>query len=330
MWAEHLELMVSPENGKTLELTNNSVVEDGRIKNGTLIEPESGRQYPIVNFIPRFVSSENYAEGFGYQWNLHRRTQYDDASGFPVSRERFTNETRWGSNLSGEVILEAGCGSGRFTPHALETGAIVVSFDYSNAVEANFASNGENKNLLLLQADIYRMPFRENYFDRAYCFGVLQHTPNPRGAFMEIVKRLKPGGWLSSDVYLKSLSKLLFATKYKVRPFMVGKKPEELYSQVKRYIDFMWPIAGMIRKLPKGKSVNWLLLVADYSKLLPGADDKTLKEWAYLDTFDMLAPQYDNPQTPQTFRRWHEEAGLKEIDVHLGYNGVEGRARKPN
>lgn len=48
-----------------------------------------------------------------------------------------------------------------------------------------------------------------------------------------------------------------------------------------------------------------------------------------MDTFNMLAPDYDNPQTLKGFRSWHEEAGLIDIDVHRGYNGVEGRARKP-
>jgi hypothetical protein len=62
---------------------------------------------------------------------------------------------------------------------------------------------------------------------------------------------------------------------------------------------------------------------------MPGADDKTLKEWAYLDTYDFLSPHYDIPQTVKGFRKWHEEAGLLNIDVHKGYNGVEGRAIVP-
>jgi len=330
MRLNHLDILVCPENKQALVLIENAHMVDGKVKEGTLVEPKTRKQYPIINFIPRFVSSENYAKGFGYQWNIHSRTQYDATSGFSISKERFEKETRWGNDLKGEILLEAGCGSGRFTPHALDTGATVVSFDYSNAVEANYMSNGDRENLLVVQADIYQMPFRQEYFNRSYCFGVLQHTPDVRAAFLEIVSHVKPGGCIASDVYLKSMGNMLLATKYKVRPFTAGKDPQKLYARVRQYIDFMWPLARLLRKIPRyGKSINWLLLIADYSQLLKGADDRTLREWAYLDTFDMLAPQYDSPQTVRIFKRWHEVAGLMDIDVHKGYNGVEGRARRP-
>ena len=39
----------------------------------------------------------------------------------------------------------------------------------------------------------------------------------------------------------------------------------------------------------------------------------------------MLSPQYDYPQSLRTMKKWFEEAKLKDIDVHYGYNGIEGR-----
>ena len=54
-----------------------------------------------------------------------------------------------------------------------------------------------------------------------------------------------------------------------------------------------------------------------------------LKEWAYLDTFDMLAPRYDIPQTLRTVRGWFSEAGLTEVEVEFGYNGIQGRGKTP-
>ena len=38
--------------------------------------------------------------------------------------------------------------------------------------------------------------------------------------------------------------------------------------------------------------------VANYEGMY-GLDDRQLREWAVLDTFDMLSPQYDQPQTPE-------------------------------
>ena len=105
----------------------------------SLICTGCGSVYPIVNGIPRFVTGGNYADSFGMQWNLHRRTQLDSFTGVPTSRNRLFMATAWPERLTGEVILEAGSGAGRFTEVLITTGAQVYSFDYSAAVEANVA-----------------------------------------------------------------------------------------------------------------------------------------------------------------------------------------------
>jgi SAM-dependent methyltransferase len=328
MREEQLNLLRCPKTQSLLTLVDARMV-DGRIREGFLVNETSTYTYPIVNFIPRFVPRENYAESFGFQWNVHNRTQYDESSTFDASWERFVNETKWGSHLPGEYILEAGSGSGRFTTEALKTDAMVVSFDYSNAVEANYASNGQSNNLLIIQASIFEIPLEKGFYDKIFCFGVLQHTPDPKAAFMCLPDYLKPGGKLASDIYLKSLTKWLLHPKYWVRPFTRGTDPQKLYARIVRYVDFMWPLARIIRKIPLvGPTLNWKLLLPDYSRELQNADDKVLKEWTYLDAMDMLSPMYDKPVTLPTFRKWHMEAGLIDIDVHYGYNGIEGRAKK--
>lgn len=325
---KYLSLLRCPKTNAALELKN-EIIADGRIKEGILVELTSGNQYPIVNFIPRFVPLENYATGFGFQWNKHFRTQYDDTSSFNTSKQRFEKETKWGNDLTGQFILEAGSGSGRFTTEALKTGAVVVSFDYSNAVEANYKSNGHHENLVIVQASIFEIPFDKGGFDKVFCFGVLQHTPDPEGAFLNLPRYLKTGGKLASDVYVKNLTKWALQPKYWVRPFTKGKNPEKLYSRIVKYVDIMWPLAKLIRKIPKiGPSINWKLILPDYSRELPSASDAILKEWTYLDAMDMLSPMYDFPQTLKTFKNWHKKAGLIDIDVHYGFNGIEGRATK--
>jgi len=316
MRPEHVSMLVCPRSGQPLVLGDRPVLEGSRVKEGVLIEPRSGASYVIKDFIPRFVADEDYAANFGLEWTIHSRTQYDEHSGFSISQERFERDTQWGQDLRGDVILEVGSGSGRFTSRALKTGATVVSFDCSRAVEANYRSNGSHENLLLVQASVYELPFRLNYFDKAFCFGVLQHTPDPREAFMSIVRHVKPGGKIAADVYTKSLRMWLLNTKYWVRPFIDRSDPPALYEMVKKYVDLMWPLVRLVRKVPGlGVRLPARLLILDYSRLVPKADDATLKEWAQLDTFDMLSPTYDKPQTPKAFRRWFEEAGLSEVDV---------------
>lgn len=328
MLQKHLDILVDPLNKRPLSLKD-AKISKNRVERGTLVEAVSGNQYPIIDFIPRFVESDNTDGGFGLQWNTHYQTQYDSYSGFPVSEQRFKDETKWPHDLRGEIILEAGSGSGRFTTHALATGATVVSFDYSNAVNANYQNNGQNPNLLLVQADINQMPFRDGFFDRAFCFGVLQYTPDVHRSFIDLVQKIKPGGYVASDVYIKNFKRYVLGPKYKLRPITKRVKPEKLYGFLKGYIDFMWPFARILRRIPRvGRLINWLLLIPDYSSLMPGAADAMLKEWAYLDVFNMLGRD-DQPQTPSTFYRWHKEAGLVDIEVHPGFNGVEGRARLP-
>ena len=329
MRVEFLDILRCPKTGRKLKL-HDAEIADGKIKYGILLEETSDSKYKVIDYIPRFVPQENYSSSFGFQWNLHSNTQYDEHSGFNESEKRFRDETSWPIVLKDQYILEVGGGSGRFTEHAIKSGGIVVSLDYSSAVEANYRANGHNDNVLILQASVYEMPFEREYFDRAFCFGVLQHTPNPRKAFESIVEYVKPGGSIATDIYVKDLTHWLLHTKYWVRPLTKRLGPERLYRWVKKYIDTIWPIAKVIRKIPKiGCSINWHLLIADHSRTLPNASDQVLKKWAYLDTFDMLSPAFDQPETLNNYKKWHTDAGLESIEVKYGYNGIEGRAFKP-
>jgi SAM-dependent methyltransferase len=225
------------------------------------------------------------------------------------------------------VVIEAGSGSGRFTEHALGTGALVLSIDYSRAVEANYASNGHHDNLLLVQGDLFKMPFAPDQADRLFCFGVLQHTPDPRGALERLITHLRPGGQLVADIYAKTFARYVLGTKYWVRPLTRRIPPERLYRLTSRYVDLMWPMARQIRRIPKlGRVLNWRLLLGDYSDVI--ADDDTLRQWAKLDTFDMLAPRYDKPARAKTIVRWCAESALTSVEVQKGYNGFEIRGRR--
>ena len=270
-------------------------------------------RYPVVRSIPRFVPEGNYTASFGIEWTRHARTQYDSTSGRALSEERFFGETRWPRELPGEIIIEPGSGSGRLTEHAASTGATVLSLDMSAAVEANYRTNGNRENVLIVQGDIMHMPFPYGYADKLFCFGVLQHTPNPREAFLALPRHLKPDGNLVADVYIKSLARYVLGAKYWVRPLTRRLPPDRLYDVVRRYVDVMWPVARIVRKIPKvGPALNWRLLIADYSSALGSdreIDDQVLKDWAYLDTFDMLSPKFDLPQTLGAAREWCIAAG---------------------
>jgi SAM-dependent methyltransferase len=260
---------------------------------------------------------------------MHAKTQYDSYTGTNISEKRFFDETKWPKRMEGELILEVGSGSGRFTEQVASTGATVVSVDYSRAVDANYALNGHRQNVLITQGDIYKLPLREEFFDRVFCFGVLQHTPNPRKAFMALRRCLKAGGNLVIDVYESKGWKRTLETKYWFRPITRRIEPILLYSLCERYVESMWPLTRWISKCldDSGRQLSWRVLIADYTGMYDLSAD-IAKEWAILEMFDMLSPRYDYPQTLQAVQEWFREANLTNCKVGIGYNGVYGRGTK--
>lgn len=331
MYKEHLALLACPYCGSDLSLVT---LENGVfVENGELLCEQCGKKYLIINGIPRFAPQSNYADSFGMEWNLHKKTQYDSASGVSASEKRFFEETHWETAKEGEkcIVLEAGCGSGRFTPYALEIcggGGIVISFDYSNAIDASAMSNKMSRNLLMLQADIFHLPLKKGIVDKCFCFGVLQHTPSAKNALKELVTTLKKGGELVCDHYPFNKN-TPFNTKYWVRPITKRIPHKMLYNFGKRYVNFMWPVFKFNRRVfsaRRANRLNWRLLIPDYSS--EGLSEEKLKEWAYLDFFDMLSPAYDKPILQRTLYRYLQEAGLVDVETKSGYNGWEGRGRK--
>lgn len=325
MREQHLSLLACSRCAGALRVSAVQQRRGDRLMAATLGCAKCNASYAIVGGVPRFVPRENYASGFGLEWTRHARTQYDSQSGIPASEQRFFGQTRWPRDLRDQLVLEVGSGSGRFTEQAAATGATIVSLDYSYAVEANAASNGHRDNVLIVQADVFAMPFPTQSFDRIFCFGMLQHTPSPARAFAVLPSFLKPGGQLCVDIYKFTFWRTIVQTKYWVRPVTRRMNPERLYSWVRRWVDFMWPLAAWLRRFPKGYALNWRLLVADYSFL--GLQGDVLKEWAYLDTFDMLAPRFDRPATLRTVLKWAEKSGLEDVSAEYTPHGVVLRAR---
>ena len=197
--------------------------------------------------------------------------------------------------------MEAGCGAGRFTQIALETGAEVFSFDLTNAVDANQENNGQSQNLSLFQADLYHIPLKRETFDKIFCFGTLQHCPDPRTAFLSLLPYLKSGGEVVIDVYRTRLFRSILLPK-------------------------SWILRERIPAL--GRVAGAFIPVPNYKGQYP-LSDAQLVEWATLDTFDMLGPTHVNSQNIQDVRNWFGQAGLQNVQVSYGPNGIIGRGTKP-
>jgi len=172
--------------------------EAGEIMAGELRCQSCARSFPITSGIPRFANLDEIegdkratAAGFGWQWQHFTQEDERYAEQFlgwiaPSTPEFFRDK----------VVLEAGCGKGRHTQLAARWGARdVIGIDLSGAVETAFAATRLLPNAHIIQADIYHLPLARK-FDYAFSVGVLHHLPDPRGGFLSMACRVKPGGYV--------------------------------------------------------------------------------------------------------------------------------------
>lgn len=327
-----LDVLVCPKCGdrlRTLSVTSENATT-GEIVDGYLKCRACHAQFPVIRSIPRFVPSESYAASFGFQWNRFDRLQVDSAMHNDLSRDRFYATTGWPSCLSGEHILEAGCGTGRFTELALESGAEVVSFDLSTAVEAAWRNNHDKPLITLFQASIYEIPLRKEAFDKIFCMGVLQHCPDVEGAFRSMLPFLRPGGEIVIDVYEKSTG--VPPLKYLARPFLRPLGTRGIYRLLSWTIPPAFELKKALHRIPFiGAQIARLIPIGPISHA-PALryDDEELKQVKILSALDMLSPKYDQPQRMEDVRRWFERAGLVDVQLKRGYNGINAKGKRPN
>lgn len=294
-----------------LIVTNTS---DDEIIAGELQCSVCKKSYPIIDAIPRFVEPDNYASSFGYQWNLFRKEQIDSHNGTTLSAERFWSETGWTHvDLKGKWILDAGCGAGRFLDISSGTEAAVVGIDISSAIDAARKNLEGRTNAHFVQASIYELPFRDETFDYCYCIGVIQHTPDPPRSLQSIARMIKRGGEIAVTIYKRRKWWTRAYSKYWYRPVTKRMRKETLLKLIKGAMPVAFPITDVLFRVPLlGKVFMFVIPVANYvhEKQL---SRKQRYDWAILDTFDMLSPQFDLPMSEPEASSALKSAGVATV-----------------
>lgn len=273
--------------------------------------PNCSKVFPVVGEIPRFVPKENYAESFGLQWNRFANTQIDSKVGTTRSEVRFREETLWGEkDLAGKLVLDAGCGSGRFSEIALKLGASLIAVDYSSAVEAS-KQNLSAPDKLIIQGDLAALPILNQTFDFIYCIGVLQHTSEPAKIVKELLRCLKIDGEITLTFYEDSSWHVLWYSKYLVRP-LTKRLPKALLLKIIERTSSVWfPLTSFLFSLPGNLSrgFRFLIPIANYVEY-KYTSPKIARDEAILDTFDMLSPSYDKPIKKSEIHSWVLDSGI--------------------
>jgi SAM-dependent methyltransferase len=281
-----------------------------------LVCANCGREYPKMNGVLRFVDAQNYAGSFGFQWKLYSQTQLDDATS---SRSETAFRERTGfrpEDLSGKLVLDVGCGMGRFAEVATRWGAHVVGIDLSLACESA-VKNLADRTATIFQADVFRLPFAPESFDYIYSIGVLHHTPDCEQAFKALPRLLKPGGRIA--VWLYSAYNRWYRMSDVYRQWTRRMSPEKLH-RLCRVVVPMYGLHQGLKKIPVlGKFASSALAWAIPMSHNPDAT------WRVLDTFDWYSPWYQSKHTYEEVFRWFESCGLEDLKVIQQPIAVQGR-----
>jgi len=158
-------------------------------------------------------------EYFGYEWKKfinwgwleeeeipkEERIKYDGGFVSNTISAFKIKSLMTGEDLSiGKLVLDAGCGNGRFSNQAANYGAEVIGVDIgTGTVEAAYENTKKMDNIHIIQGDLFKLPFKKNIFDTAFSIGVLMHTGDAYRTFKSIASHIKAGGVFTAHVYHK-------------------------------------------------------------------------------------------------------------------------------
>ena len=144
----------------------------------------------------------------------------------------------------GEVILDAGCGTGVFTVDILSFGAHVIGIDVSLPMLIRAGQKARGYHFQTVLADISSLPFSENAFDKVVSVTALEFIKDAETALKELFRVTKRRGCLVVAT-LNSLSP--WATRRRAEAKKghtlfertIFRSPDELLS--------LAPVEGMVR-----------------------------------------------------------------------------------
>lgn len=94
-------------------------------------------------------------------------------------------------------FLDAGSGTGWFSLAAVKRGACVTSLDVGDKILAQVAKKCDSERIV---GSVLKMPFDDETFDIVLSTEVIEHTPDPHAAILEMHRVIKRGGVLALTV----------------------------------------------------------------------------------------------------------------------------------
>jgi SAM-dependent methyltransferase len=222
---------------------------------------------------------------------------------------------------------------GRYLRIVAATGARAIGLDLSEAVQAARDLTADLPNVSVARGDLLRPPFAVGTFDQIYSLGVLDHTPDPRAAFLALARLLKPGGRIAIWVYPRE--RPILEAVVRVHRAVSTRLPVSWLLGLSRV---MAPVGGLKRRLMASprRLVNRAGVALHL--LTFGVSMHPDPEVRVCDTLDWYAPRYLTRHTVDEVRGWFLEAGLVDlVDLSAGQrfyhegqgHGINFAGRRP-
>ena len=311
-----VKLLCCPDCKAELTLQDGTP-ELAAVETGGLVCAHCEVTFPIVRGVPRFVGTDQYVASFSYEWNRWNQVQLDIANGRRESEETFAEKTGFTpEELHDKLVLDVGCGAGRFLDVASRWGATVIGIDLSFAVEASQKNVGSRSNVSVVQADVFRLPFRDATFDAIFSIGVLHHSRDTREAFLQLPRLLKAGGDLAVWLYYYE-DRLYNAASDFWRAILRPFPASVVYA-------WSWLIVTLFSGLwarPIMSRRPW----GHLRRILP-VNTHPDRHWRILDTFDWYSPRYqDKDCSPSRVLAWCREGGIRDVRLLDFPTSIRGR-----
>src|SRR3989344_1389766 len=173
----------------------------GEVKEGALTCVFCKKEFPVRNFIPRFIKDDSYAKNFSKEWGWYQEVvekikEPREQESYFLRRTGFVKK-----EVNNKLILDVGQGAGIGMDWFLKYGAEVIGMDISYAVDATFKLHGFHPKAHIVQASVFQLPFKSEAFDYIYSVGVLHHTPDCKKAFLQLPRLLKKKGKIAIWLY---------------------------------------------------------------------------------------------------------------------------------
>lgn len=112
----------------------------------------------------------------------------------------FRSKTFLAEHVGGELVLDAGCGNGRFVAASLHFGAReVIGVDLGWGADMAYQRFQSDPRVHIVQTSLLDLPIGP--VDVAFSLGVLMHTGDARRALLSVAERVKPGGMFAARMY---------------------------------------------------------------------------------------------------------------------------------